>query len=382
MIIGQFCETYPPSLDGVGRVMLAYCKTLKSMGHQAIYVAPDNPLIKSKNECETLLYPSVSISPPYRVGVPSWGREYRRAVKNIQFDLVHTHSPFVVGSAARRIARKRNIPLVATFHSKYYDDFLRATHSKALSRLMVRHIVRFYKTCDEVWTLNAGTAKVLYEYGYEGKPYIMPNGTDIEALSDADCEKALAGFRLREGIPTLIFVGQMDEKKNPQSVLRACALLRERGVEHQLIMVGSGKDQFKLKALCANLGLADSTIFTGFISDRTTTLALLKRSDLFVFPSIYDNAPMVVREASAMGTPSVLVRGTCSAEGITDGDNGFLCDNDITDIADTIMRALPDAKQAGARARDTIPIPWETLMREVLARYELLIKRKHERRSA
>ena len=40
MIIGQFCETYPPALDGVGRVMLAYCQTLQSMGHRCLYVAP------------------------------------------------------------------------------------------------------------------------------------------------------------------------------------------------------------------------------------------------------------------------------------------------------------------------------------------------------
>ena len=32
MIIGQFCETYPPALDGVGRVMLAYCQTVSRMG--------------------------------------------------------------------------------------------------------------------------------------------------------------------------------------------------------------------------------------------------------------------------------------------------------------------------------------------------------------
>ena len=44
MLIGQFCETYPPTLDGVGRVMLSYCQSLDAMGHTALYIAPNNPL--------------------------------------------------------------------------------------------------------------------------------------------------------------------------------------------------------------------------------------------------------------------------------------------------------------------------------------------------
>ena len=43
------------------------------------------------------------------------------------FDLVHAHAPFLAGRAARSVARKKGIPLVATFHSKYYDDVYKGT---------------------------------------------------------------------------------------------------------------------------------------------------------------------------------------------------------------------------------------------------------------
>lgn len=56
MIIGQFCETYPPALDGVGRVMLAYCQTLSAMGHRCLYVAPRDIANTATPGCETLLY--------------------------------------------------------------------------------------------------------------------------------------------------------------------------------------------------------------------------------------------------------------------------------------------------------------------------------------
>lgn len=383
MIIGQFCETYPPALDGVGRVMLAYCQTLSRMGHRCFYIAPRDAANTVTPGAETLLYPGVGIpGEPYRVGVPSAGRAYRRAAHSLSFDVVHAHTPFFAGRAARRIARRQNIPLVATFHSKYYDDFYRATHSRRLSLLALKYVISFYNTCDEVWAVNEKTADVLRGYGFGGPIVIMPNGTDPQQVSEAAYARALARWPIREGVPTLIFVGQMDLKKNPHLILRACALLRDRGEDFQLIMVGAGQDLSRLKELCRTLALEDRVIFTGFVGEREATLSLCRRADLMVFPSVYDNAPMVVREAAAMGTPALLVRGSCSAEGVTHGENGFLCQADPQSIAEGILAALPTAAEAGLRARDTIPIPWAVLMETVLERYRRLIARRNERSPA
>ena len=382
MIIGQFCETYPPALDGVGRVMLAYCQTLSRMGHRCLYIAPRDAAATSVPGLETLLYPSMLPGEPYRVGIPALGRDFRRAARSVPFDVVHAHTPFLAGRAARRIARRRRIPLVATFHSKYYEDFYRATHSRTLSLWALKYVVSFYNTCDEVWAVNDKTADVLRQYGYRGPVITMPNGTDPQSVSDETYRRVLARWSLRDGVSTLLFVGQMDFKKNPHLILRACALLRDQGEDFRLVMAGAGQDLERLKALAASLNLQDRVLFTGFVGDREEILSLYRRADLLVFPSVYDNAPMVVREAAAMGTPALLVRGSCSAEGVTHGDNGFLCEADPASIASGIMEALPRAARAGARARDTIPIPWALLMEQVLERYRRLIARHAERSPA
>lgn len=383
MIIGQFCETYPPALDGVGRVMLAYCQTLSRMGHRALYIAPRDAAGSSTPGLETLLYPSIPIpGEPYRVGIPALSPAFRRTARTMPFDIVHAHTPFFAGRAARRIARKRNIPLVATFHSKYYDDFYRATHSRRLSLWALKYVVAFYNTCDEVWAVNDKTADVLRQYGYKGPVITMPNGTDPQSVDEETYHRTLARWPLREGVPTLLFVGQMDVKKNPHLILRACALLRDEGRDFQLVMAGAGQDLERLKALAVSLGLQDRVLFTGFVAQREAILSLCQRADLLVFPSVYDNAPMVVREAAAMGTPALLVRGSCSAEGVTHGDNGFLCEADPASIAAGIVEALPEAARAGLRARDTIPIPWSVLMEHVLERYQRLIDQRTERSPA
>jgi glycosyltransferase involved in cell wall biosynthesis len=101
-----------------------------------------------------------------------------------------------------------------------------------------------------------------------------------------------------------------------------------------------------------------------------------------VFPSVYDNAPMVVREAAVMGTPALLVAGSCSAEGVTHGANGYLCDNTVESIAQGIAEALPTAGTVGQCARETIPIPWNRLMVQVVERYQALIAMKAAQRGA
>ena len=85
---------------------------------------------------------------------------------------------------------------------------------------------------------------------------------------------------------------------------------------------------------------------------------------------------IIYGEAAAAGTPSILIEGSCAAEGVTDGVNGFLCKNTPEDICDTMQRSLLTAKTVGERARETIPIPWSRIMEDVVARYDALIRHK------
>jgi len=379
VLIGQFCESYPPTLDGVGRVMLSYCKHLSARGHRAVYIAPQNRKFDPPEGVEVLLYGGVPVpGEAYRVGIPRLSGSYRRKADQMPFDVLHAHSPFFGAREARRLARRLHVPLVATFHSKYYDDFLKVTHSRLIANAVVQYIVRFFEQCDEVWAVNRQTGEVLKSYGYRGDVVVMPNGTDPFTLTPEQRREALTRFPVPDGVPVLIFAGQQNLKKNPDAVLRACEILKRQGQAFHLLMVGSGPDAGKLQALARTLGIDDSVQYTGFLNERPTLMALYERADLLVFPSVYDNAPMVVREAAAMGTPAVLIEGSCSAEGIISGQNGYLCELSPEAIAQTVTQALKSAKTVGEEARRTIPIPWSELMVSVEARYKALIQEKQK----
>lgn len=378
MKIGQFCETYPPMIDGVGKVMLAYCKTQIKAGHESFYIAPSNPRYSDyEAPVPAVLYHGIPIpSQPYSAGFPNISPVFLHKLYKMQLDIVHAHGPFLAGRAARAVARKQGIPLVSTFHSKYYDDFYRITHSKALSNLAVKYIISFYNTCDEVWTLNEGTKKVLQDYGYKGPIVIMPNGTDPYDISRERIDECLKNFTIRDGVPVYLFVGQIDHKKNIDSIIEACRILHEQGHDYEMLLAGQGADLNYFRKKVSEYSLEQYVHFIGFIGDQDILHAIYDRADLLVFPSIYDNASMVVREAATMGTPPLLVRGSCTAEGVIHGENGYLCENTPEDIALQMWDALPTLKETGAKARDTIPEAWNDIMDRVLNRYSELIKKK------
>ena len=379
MIIGQFVDTYPPCVDGVGRVALSYCETLTALGHETYYIAPDAPHWSEEYSFPLLLQRSLPIpGEPFRLGMPVTDVRYRRQVDSIPFDIVHAHSPFSAGEEALRIARKRGIPVVTTFHSKYYQDFYDKTKSRLAASGVVKYIIHFYNRCDGVWTVNNATAEVLRSYGYNGRILVMENGTNLEALQPESTEKvhALLGD---DPAPILLFVGQHNYKKNIRGILEACAILKNQGQPFRLVTAGDGPDFADIKATAESLGISDRCKFLGFISDRSLLMALYAQATLLVFPSIYDNAPMVLREAAAMGTPALVVKGSCSAEGITHQENGFVSpDETAASIADTILASLPLCAAAGGKARETIPVAWESIMRQVLAEYQRLIDGKKE----
>ncbi|MEI8114351.1 MAG: glycosyltransferase, partial [Bacteroidia bacterium] len=132
-----------------------------------------------------------------------------------------------------------------------------------------------------------------------------------------------------------------------------------------------------MKILVKEYKLQDNVVFTKVITDREDLQCVFAASDLFVFPSVYDNSPLVIQEAAAFDIPSVLVRNSSSAENIIDGVNGFLVENDLGDLTKTIsglMNNRQAIRKAGEGARKTIYHPWEAIVDDVYQRYTDIIK--------
>ena len=385
MRIAQLTDTFVPVADGVGRVVTAYADTLSNMGHQ---VTVSSPLYDTgfrggyPFELVDYLGFKVPTAPQYRTGLAAMDRHYKRRMDMIPLDILHAHSPFGAGMEGLRLTRQRKIPLVATFHSKYYDDFLKVTRSKTISKAMTARVVRFFDRCDDVWAVSQSSGGVLAEYGFKGPIHVMQNGSDIRETTSVAVKEAEEQYQLG-GLPVLLFVGQLSWKKNIARILEAAALLKREDPRFRLVLTGQGEDTKDIKRKIETLNLGDQAILTGMITTTRLLDALYKRARLFVFPSLYDNSPMVIREAAAMATPSVVIKGSCSAEAIADGKNGFVCLDETESLYQILKRALLDPalmEQAGIAARNTIPVPWDRVLRDAVKRYEDVI-RSHQAKS-
>ncbi len=376
--IGQFTDTFLPVMDGVGRVALAYSETLCKMGHHVTVVAPMYDTgYRGGYPFELVDYQASGVPgmKQYKAGEAPWDPHYRKRMRMIPLDIVHAHSPFTAGSEALRIAALRKLPLVATFHSKYYDDFLKVTKSEKLAKAGVKFVVDFFERCDEVWAVGQNPADVLREYGYTGQVQVMPNGVTMRTAQPGAVEEVNRRWGLKKD-PLILFVGQMDWKKNILTVLQACAEMKAQGQKFQLILAGQGPDMREIERKISELNLKERTHLAGHITDMNLLDGLYSRASLFAFPSLYDAAPMVVREAAVMGTPAVMVRGSTAAEIIREGENGYLCENSAADLARVMKNALADPKalgQVGNNARETIPVPWERTMEKAVERYTRLV---------
>ncbi len=382
MRIIQFSDSFLPVMDGVGNVVYQYALNLGLRGHESYVVAPQTDTgYRGNFPFEIVDYVGLPLLKlkSYTVGAPALDAHCRKRLSDIEADIVHIHSPFTAGQAGLLYAQKRGCPIVGTFHSKYYDDFLQVTGVELLAEVGVKYVVSCYNKCDEVWAVSAASADTLRGYGYEGDIRVMPNGTDIRPLDDAAARAAWKRFGLTDiDVPVLLYVGQINWKKNLRQILEACARLDR---PFRLVMAGQGPHEREVRELAVTLGIGGHVQFTGHLQDADTLNALYRRADLFLLPSIYDTFSLVVREAAAMGTPAVVIRGSCAAEGISDGENGFLCRNDPEDIARAVESALSDPERlarVGEKARETLPIPWSRLMDGVLDIYGQLIQtQKH-----
>ncbi len=380
MRIALCSDTFLPIVDGVGRVVYAYAKELSSRGHQCSVITPmQKSGFRGGYDFEIMDYLSIATptAAQYTAGVATLDPHYLERVADIPFDIIHAHSPATAGIEALRLARKRKVPLVGTFHSKYYDDIMRYTHSDVISSVGVKLISSFYERCDEVWTVSGNAAETLRDYGYKGEIRIVRNGCDIKKANTAWEEKARKEFRLDKR-PIFLFVGQMDIKKNIMRIAEAANIIHMQGYEFQLVFAGRGKDEEKLKSYVNEAGMKDCVSFTGHIFDPELLSGLYMAASLFVFPSMYDTAGLVVSEAAMMGTPSLVVKGSAPAEMITNGENGLICEDNPVQISEAMRQFIyasseETKKEISSKAQRTLPLSWRSVINEAERHYIRII---------
>jgi glycosyltransferase involved in cell wall biosynthesis len=380
MVYGEFNDCFSPILDGVSETVRNYAYWLNRHETTTYVVTPSFPGYVDREDFPVLRYFSTPLPmrAPYRLGFPLFDNHIFQNLRKIPFQLVHTHSPFSAGSLAVNLSRKQGIPVIATFHSKYKNDFEQLIPNKAIIKQLIKNIVKFYESVDEVWIPQRAVEETIRDYGYKGHVEVVDNGIDFQ-LTDG-IEKYRSESRKKLGVgnkKVLLFVGQHIWEKNLKFLIESLSLLRNEN--YVTYFIGEGYAKQEMIRMVKQLGLEEKVKFLGQVYDRHELQQIYASANLFLFPSLYDNAPLVVREAAMMHTPALLLEGSTASEVIKNNFNGFLSENNVHKYAERIneITANPQLQETvGSMAASTICRPWENIVEEVNDRYQELIRRK------
>ncbi len=379
--IALFCDSYYPAFDGVINVQTNYAHRLLGT-YNVVMVAPRTKQHYVTADYLTLLCKSVflpMVNYPY--ALPRWDRVFRRHLRQLRIDLVHIHGPFTMGHLGVRYARRHHLPVVGTFHTQFKKDFLRYVKLELFTRPLVRYITNCFNRCDEVWTMNDANVAILRTYGYHGPTRIVPNGTDLvpTAAHDQLVTTLNQQYGLTDQPHVMMFCGRMVTNKNIFLIADALQILTARHFSYHLFFVGDGLDLNKLKKYVTARGLAPYITFTGKVTDRTLLGAYYLRSDLLLFPSVYDTDGIVKYEAAAFGTPSLLIADSPSAVGTIDQQTAYLTVPTAEALADKIVDifAHPDVLQkVSTAAHQHLYRHWDNIVHDVAQIYALLLTKK------
>lgn len=373
-------DSFPPLIDGVANCVVNYADVISRSLGSATVVTPENPDANDENyPFNVMRYRSMPITEKlcgYRAGYP-FSSSRLEALAHEGFDVIHSHCPFASTVMARVLREKTEAPIILTYHTKFDIDIRRALPTKILADAAINFVVNNISACDEVWTVSKGAGENLRSLGYEGDYIVMENGVDFPCgRADKDEVAQLRNmYGLREDIPVFMFVGRLLWYKGLKLTFDALRILSDKGIDYRMLVVGDGMDRAEMEQYVEDIGISDNVIFTGAVFDREDLRVYYTAGDLFVFPSSYDTNGIVVREAAACGVASLLIEGSCAAEGITHGRTGILTKDDPAAIAVELEFAathLDEVRQIGQHAMDEVYISWETAVKRAYERYHVV----------
>lgn len=382
--IGFFIDTFFPMVDGVVMVVDNYARRLSEIADVTVFTTkPRKSFDDSKFPYKVVRCPRIRMyGLDYDLPIPNLSAKFKKQINAGDFDIVHIHSPFGVGKAGMKYAKKHNIPVVATMHSQYKKDFLKETHNcKWLSDILLKKIMKVFNSCDECWAVNSNVAEIYHkEYGAKSLPIVHNNGTELKNIENLEfIDELKSKYNISNDEKVFLFVGRLTVLKNIHFIVKSLKIVKDSGMKFKMLFVGSGPDADMLKELTHSLELDNEVLFLGKIMDREEIAKLYALSDLFLFPSLYDCSSLVQIEAASQKTPTLFLREAATADAVTHNVNGYLAENSESDYASKILEIFSDEekyKEVCNNAFKDLYLSWDNAVDIAKKDYLRLIEEK------
>ena len=390
-------DQYPPMVGGVPTVTHGLAVDFANRGHQVWVVAPSHGLRDIRRlEQKVRVYRFSSFEWPAYEGqrIPFLPlMPFRNLIKKADPDIIHIHSPVVLGNIAQILAGGLRKPVIATNHYLPINLSRSLTAepliSKHFSKITYSYLVHFCNRCEYVTAPTATALKLLYEHGLRAPAQAISNGIDLKKFSPGKRDEHLRQrFDLPEGRPLALHVNRLSYEKRVDVLLDAAAKMSSNGF---IAIVGSGPAEAELRAQAERLNLGDRVKFLGFVRDADL-LGLRRLSDVFVIPSEADLQSLATMEAMACGLPVIAANSYALPELAHHEENGFVFEpgnsDELASYLDTLLTDPALRAQMGVKSleiiakhdRTQVLDQWESLYRRLANEFVEAKERKLRRR--
>ncbi|MFW5863275.1 MAG: glycosyltransferase [Desulfohalobiaceae bacterium] len=356
--VAMFTNNYLPFVGGVPISIYRLLKGLKALGHKVWIFAPEygennTRLEENVFRCRPLIFYSKFSDLPV---ANRFSLRIGRAFKEFAPDIVHLHHPFWMGKKGFRLAKKHNIPVIYTYHTRLDKYAHYALFSGTLFRVLMAHYVlkRFADKCDGIIVPAYSIEEYLRNLGVSTLVETIPTGVETELFQGLDQEQvqSLRRSYVEDSELMLLCVTRISQEKNLYFLLRALQQVRlSTSRPFKCLLAGDGPELQNLQAFARELGLEQQVIFLGQVEQQELPF-YYTASDLFVFSSTSETQGMVLLEAMAGGCPAVAVRSSGIADLIHNGYNGYKTSEDIRAWAQAVQDLLESPQERDRMAEN------------------------------
>jgi glycosyltransferase involved in cell wall biosynthesis len=353
--IGFFTDSYTPQVNGVAISMQLLVDSLRAKGQTVHIFAPRFRGWRDTDpHVHRLPARRYMDNPPFDIALPL-SPSIWRTISRLKFDILHMHTPLILGGLAFGIARRRHIPLIYTYHTAITDY---VHYAGALARApFTPRLARWFSgstanLCDEIVVPSAKFEPLLREHGVRRPIHVIPNGIDLEAFYQAPAQRTFRQtLNIPPEAPILLSVGRLAPEKRLDFLIEAFGAIIRQRPEARLVFAGDGSARADLEQQAAASAYAANIIFLGMV-ERKRLPELFHTADVYLSASTTEVHPLSMIEAIASGLPVVAVRDEALTGMVVEGINGHFSPREIEPFSAAVLHVLSDpaARQAYQQA--------------------------------
>ncbi|MGB3368213.1 MAG: GNAT family N-acetyltransferase [Acidaminobacteraceae bacterium] len=348
--IGMFTDTYMPQINGVATSIYSLAKELEKMGHKVYIITIKDKGRRCEFNGEILRVPGISLhllkGTDYKLANILSSDKIEKIIKDMNLDIIHSHTEFSIGLLATYVAKKYMIPQVHTYHTMYDEWIHYVTNFEPFQKIAVEFIKMYMKgftgVCQKIIVPTEKTKEVLTGYKVATDMVIIPTGIDFSKFVVQEGHEKVKELKeelyLNEDDFVCLNISRLSKEKKVAAVIENVKRVIEKNPRVKLIIIGDGPERSNLEKLAESY--KENIKFLGRVPwDQIGYY--YKLGDAFVVASRFETQGLTVIEALSSTIPVICPDDDAFLNIVEDGENGLIFTSD-DEIEEKILKLLDE----------------------------------------